>query len=156
MEKGSTQPSLEEPIKKETLAVSYDFTVNPTNKGGVPDLRDGVYAFAVDEIKPAAGGDSKYDKGLPRAEFVLALDEVDEDGDAIIIRDWVTVYPRPTPKSKLFQLFSAVLFNGEKLPENGGVSASQLLGKRGRLIWGTKEHSESKGVIGYLPAEPKK
>jgi hypothetical protein len=129
----------------------FDFTVQPTNKSGVPDLADDVYEFTITEIKKAEGGDPKFDKGLARAEFVYLLDVVDKDGDNVVIRDWLTVYPTPGPKTKLYALISAVLYGGAKLPENGGVNAAQLLGKRGRLLWGTKEQGEGKGVIAYLP-----
>jgi hypothetical protein len=132
---------------------TFEFKVTPTNKGGVPDLADDLYDFTISEIKKAEGGDPKYDKGVPRAEFVYALDQVDEAGDAIVVRDWITVYPKPAPKSKLYRLISAALYGGKELPENGGVSASQLLGTRARLLWGTKEMGDGKGVIGYLPAK---
>ncbi len=133
----------------------YNFTVNPSNEGGRPDLRNGVYDFTIDDIRPAEASNAKYDKGLPRAEFVLALDQLDEDGDAVIVRDWITIYPEPKRASKLYQLISAVLYDGGKVPKNGGVSASQLLNRRGQLIWGDRELSESKGVTGYLPPKSK-
>src|SRR5262245_61940231 len=93
---------------------TFDFNVTLTIKGGVPDLADDVYNFTVTEIKKAEGGDPKYDKGHPRAEFVYELDQVDEAGDAIVVRDWITVYPKPAPKSKLYRLISAVLYGGEE------------------------------------------
>jgi hypothetical protein len=133
------------------MTTEFNFTVNPTNKSGVPDLADDVYEFTIAEIKAAEGGDPKFDKGFPRMELLYRLDHVDTGGDAVAVRDWITIYPTPGPKTKLYQLISAVLYRGEQLPENGGVDGSQLRGKRARLIWGTKDKGEGKGVIGYLP-----
>jgi hypothetical protein len=129
------------------------FTVYATNKAGVPDLADDVYSFTVSDIRKAQGGNAQYDKGFPRAEFVLQLDRAGTDGKPVIVRDWITIYPEPGPATKLYQLASALLNNGQPLQDGHHVSNHQLLGKRGRLLWGNKEKGNGKGVVKYLPPQ---
>src|SRR5687767_14449762 len=111
----------------------HDFmgwTFTPTNKAKVPDLADDVYEFTVREIKPAEGGDPKYDKGYPRGEFVYELDLVGADGDNIVVRDWITIYPEPSRFTKLYSLTSALLYGGDPLPEHVDTGTDDFLGKR--------------------------
>ncbi len=131
---------------------TFDFQFTPSNKVGTPDLEDDDYEFTIADIKRAEGGDPKYAKeGVMRAELIYVLDAVDDDGANITVRDWINCYPDPKPRSKLYQLACAALFDGKKVPENSRISASQLRGKRARLMWGTKPEGEGKGVIGYRP-----
>jgi len=131
---------------------TFDFQFTPSNKTGAPDLEDDDYEFTITEIVKAEDGDPKFAKpGVVRAKLTYVLDAVDDDGANIVVHDWINCYVDPKPRSKLYQLASAVLFDGKKVPENSGLSASQLRTKRGRLMWGTKPEGDGKGPIGYRP-----
>ena len=113
-------------------------TFTGTQKGSGPDLEDGYYDAKIVEAEQIEGNFG------PQVEVRFqCLDEKREDGTPIEFLNWYTV---PTNKAgavqpvkvgtKLGDLFSAALFDGEPYPEETELDTEDLVGVVVRVNWG--------------------
>jgi hypothetical protein len=131
--------------------------IQATNTGGVPDLEPGTYdaiVKAVDDVDD----DGKFDNGgFPRQAITYRLTtETNEDGEPVTLRQWVTLRMPAGPKSAIYGVASALLYNGQPIPEGEDFDTDEFRGKRCRVQWGKKTKGEGMGIIAvYAPKTAK-
>jgi hypothetical protein len=142
------------------------FTGTQTQASGPPDLEDGYYDAAIAEVAMVQG---KFDEQL-QVRF-RCLDEKTDNGEPVEFMNW---YTPPKDQSgahlpirigtKLGDLFSAALFDGEPYPEGTSLNTDDLIGRVVRVNWGeymTKPFNgrpamQKTGVIGVKKSKRNK
>lgn len=131
--------------------------IQATNKSNAPELEDDIYEFVVQSVEDAeSNGDPRYNRdNLPRQVLTYRLAGLKgDDGKPITVRQWVTLYNPMRKKSAVYGVFAALMYGGEQIPEGDLVDTDDLVGKRGRLVWGdvtTQDNQTKKGIVRVMP-----
>lgn len=132
-----------------------------TNKSNVPDLEIGeVYDFVVKSVEDAEDN-GKFKSDFPRQVITYTLKDeagktlAGDDGKPITVKQWLTLYNPMRPRSAVYGVFSALQFAGKEIPEGEMLDTDDLVGKKGRLLWGMKSSPDGKdtspGIVQVMP-----
>lgn len=130
--------------------------LSSTNQGGGIPLPAGRYTARIVKVEPwEDNGTSKFAKTEPQEKLSLRVKGyARDDGGPLLVSDWITLYPNPGKRSKVYKIWCAVFFDGAaEMPEGTPMNTDELEGRDVDFLVGPKKEGEGVTITGYMPVQ---